>query len=295
MRKDRIEALNAAGVNTARYFTLTADQDIPAGTKINIVVELPEALTNDPVVQDIIQNGYVKNNKIHRRWICAHYMKLLNDPRGWHASMNRWYDYNYQFSMMEEEIRVISKLEKHDRESFIERSSFFTINVVKQVLADYLQDMRKYLFDLPTQRSRRGAYLHIPHRGHVNIDNLRSSIIEPIENAVSACLSANTYDEMYLALKAFNSKAIALPANTKKSKRWVNAFQANGAFYTLQNLIRFHNVRLFYDNRFYNLYEAEQLMNTLISSYEGYQWNALLKKTIEKNEFDFKRSLAEQN
>ena len=64
-KKERMEKLNNAGVNTGKYFTLDVSESIPAGAKIHIVVDkdgnfVPEVVKeNDPIFNTIIEDGYV--------------------------------------------------------------------------------------------------------------------------------------------------------------------------------------------------------------------------------------------
>ena len=54
-KKERMEKLNNAGINTGKYFTLNVDEEIPAGAKIHIVVDkdgnyVPEVIKADDVI-----------------------------------------------------------------------------------------------------------------------------------------------------------------------------------------------------------------------------------------------------
>ena len=41
---------------------------------------------------------------------------------------------------------------------------------------------------------------------------------------------------------------IRLPYDTKKSKVWIDAYKGEGAYYTMKNLVLFHNCNFFDDN-----------------------------------------------
>ena len=84
-------------------------------------------IENDPIAQKIMENGYVKNTKLFRRWITAQTFHLLNykaygnpNRTGWECAVKDLYGYNYQFTMMLEEIRVLGILQKEDKEAFEE-------------------------------------------------------------------------------------------------------------------------------------------------------------------------------
>ena len=289
MKQNRIATLKNAGVDTSKYFTLTVEQDLPKGTKISFAIETE----NNPVAKEIIESGYVRNTKLHRRFVAAHYMRLLNSPHGWHRAMNHSYDYMYQYDMMLEEVRVLSKLRHKDWSTFFERETFFTVKVVCLVLEQYMDDLRKYLSSLKIRHCKGKPYIRIPRYRDMFIENLNKDVYDPLESMLALCkrTAAYDYDSLYERFKVFRKLMIPLPYNTKKSKVWINTFQAAGAFYTLKNLIMFHDVKLYYNDRFYDAIEGMNVLDGLKNHYEGYQMNGLLKETIKQNNFDFNKSI----
>ena len=287
-KNNRMETLKANGVDTSKYFTLLVNEDIPAGTKINIEIDKEEVA---PIAQQIAEDGYVKNTRLHRRFIAAHYFRMLNSRMGWHGYLNTFYDYMYQFDMMLDEVRVLSKLEKKDRDTYCERRVFFTYSVINKVLEDYLVDVKVYINGLKVKHCKGRPYVDVPCYGYVFVDEVQSKVITPIEAIIAVCRRTYNYADMYKNLCVLKKVMVKLPYNTKKSKVWVDAFQKEGAFYTLKNLIMFHDVRLYHDGNFYSVYDGMALLQQLKNRYEGYQMNALLKETVKRNNFDFKRSI----
>lgn len=288
MNKNRMETLKANGIDTGRYFTLVVNEDIKAGTRINISIE------GNEVAQKIIEDGYVKNTKLHRRWVAAQYMRMLNSSLGWHGYLNVRYSYMYTIDMMLEEVRVLAHLEKVDKATFDERKQFFTLDVVRRVLGDYYKDVVKYTSSLPRKNCKGRPYVSINGVGNVFVSDLSMCIDMPIRAMIEACAISETYEAMYYHMKNLRKNMIKLPYDTKKSKTWVDAFQKEGAYYTLKNLVLFHDVSLYYDREFYDAGDSSMVaLREIVKDYEGYQMNALLKKTIEMNNFDFARSIAE--
>lgn len=288
-KNNRFETLKNNGIDTSRYFTLMVNEDLPAGTKINIEVDK----AYNPVAKKIVEDGYVKNTKLHRRWVAAQYFRMLNYYDGWHAYLRMFYGYMYQFDMMIQEVFVLSKLEKRDRVTFRERNRFFTRAVVTKVLEDYVKDVRKYVDGLKIRHCKGRPYVSISGFGYVFCDEIDKRVINPIEGMIEVCKRSYTYADLYNGLMALKRVMIKLPYETPKSKTWIDAFQKEGAFYTLKNLIMFHDVELFYDRAFHEAAHSMEILNALIDNqrYEGYQVHALLKKTIEMNAFDFKKSI----
>lgn len=289
-KNERMEILKNNGVDTSKYFTLLVNETIPAGTKINISIDnFVNATPNvySSIANQIVEDGYVKNTKLHRRFVAAHYMRMLESSEGWHGYLNSHYGYMYQFDMMFEEVRVLSKLEKKDKETFDERRQFFTFEVINRVLDDYIRAVKKHINSLKVKKCHGRPYVSISGFGGVFVDEIDRRVLNPIETAARLCRNNKTYGNLYDSLMVFKRVMIKLPYETRKSKNWVDAFQGEGAFYTLKNLIMFHDVELYYDGRFYDKYNAMEILNNLAGRYEGYQMNALLKETIKMNDFNF--------
>lgn len=303
-RNEKMAKLEMAGLDTSKYFTLLVEKDIPAGSKINVSVEKAKRPTNmdefaqalkaeldqrteDEVAKRIIDDGFVRNSKLHRRFVAARYFRMLESPEGYHGYLNTYYSYMYQFEMMFEEVRVLSKLERKDKETFNERRQFFTFEIVNRALEDYVKAVKKHVNELKVKRCKGRPYVSIAGFGDVFVDEVDKKIINPIEATAELCKRNYTYKGLYDSLMTFKKAMIKLPYDTKKSKTWVSAFQCEGAFYTLKNLIMFHEVDLYYDGRFYDKYNAMEILNNLAGRYDGYQMNALLKETIKMNDFNF--------
>lgn len=287
MKNNRMETLKNNGVDTGRFFTLVVNETIPAGTRINISID-----ENKEIAQQIIEDGYVRNTKLHRRFVAAQYMRMLDSENGWHDYLNRNYGYMYQFDMMVEEVRVLKEIAKRDVNTFGERSQFFTYAVVMQVLADYRKDMIKYVEGLPKKKCKGQPYVYVKGFGNVFVDDLKTRVYDPIDAAINRCKACSTFDKLYDSLVIFKNRMVKLPYYTKKSKAWVDAFQKAGAFYTLKNLIMFHDVKLAYGGGIYETQKSSMnALNELVRTYEGYKMHALLKKTIEVNNFNFAASI----
>lgn len=288
---NRMEILKKNGVDTGRYFTLVLNETIPAGTKINISID-----GMDEVAKQIIEDGYVKNTKLHRRWVAAQYFRMLESEYGWYDYLNRNYDYMYQLKMMTEEVRVLAELSKRDKETFDERAQFFTYKVVAKVLDDYFKDMCKYIGGLPQKKCKGQPYVYVKGYGNVFVKDLDTKIINPIRGAIDRCKECDSFAKLHYQLAMMKFVMIKLPYYTKKSKTWIDAFQREGAFYTLKNLIMFHGVKLSHLGGTCKTQEESMAkLRELARTYAGYQMHAMLKKTIEANNFNFRNSIEVHN
>lgn len=88
---------------------------------------------------------------------------------------------------------------------------------------------------------------------------------------------------------------ISLPYDTPKSKAWIDAYKGEGAFYTLKNLVMFHNCGINVDGRMVYGAAAVSVLNNKLNEYKGEGWRmfALMKKVIADNGFDFNKKMSE--
>lgn len=301
-RNKRMEALNNTGVDTSKYFTVNLPEGIKPGATISLVINengqpvVVNEKKNDVIANQIIADGYVRNTKLHRRFVCAMMFQMLNyvsydgTGSGYNAYLRKMYDYKYTFNMMLEELRVLSKLEERDKESFEERSHFFTKDVVVYVLNDYMEKLEDYIDQLPTKRCKGIPYKHVKGMD-IFVADLNKKIYEPLRDCILAIKYARNYSQRYRLLNNFMLKMIKLPSDTPKSKAWIDAYKGEGAYYTMKNLLMFHNCFVEVENTGLKLYgtKAVSYINSKLDEYKGEGWRmfALMKKVIASNNFDY--------
>lgn len=314
-KNERMNKLANAGVDTGKYFNINLPEGLAPGATISLVINengqpvVVNGKQNDVVANQIIEDGYVRNTKLHRRFIMAQTFHMLNYKsydgkyEGYTDYLNTRYSYDYTFKMMLEEVRVLSKLEVRDKESFEERSYFFNKGVVVDVLCDYVEKLQKYVDGLPTHKCKGVPYKKIKSV-NVFVDDLNKKVYQPLRDKIAKVVIAWNYAKIYDALKDFMKDMIMLPYNTPKSKAWVEAFKGEGAYYTLKNLVMFHGCKIWespygifdkYNQTRYEGAGAVQYIKCKLDEYqdEGYRMLALLKKVIEDNGFDFRERMYE--
>lgn len=306
-KKERMEKMNLMGIETGKYFTFDLPEGLKPGAKIALVIndagqlELENANANDFIRNQIIEDGYVRNTKLFRRFVMAQMFHMLNykstyrREEGYNAYLNSHYGYDYTIDMMIEEVRVLSKLETRDRESFEERAHFFNQDVVFEVLEDYMIKLTNYVNKLPSKNCKGVPYKTV--KGvHVFVEDLNKKVYEPIKKHIRDVKWSRNYTEMYRALMSFKRNMVKLPYETAKSKAWVDAYKGNGAYYTLKNLVMFHNCGIQVDGGY--VYRGEMAVKYLAAKndeYKGEGWRmfALMKKVIKDNNFDFDKRMQE--
>lgn len=298
-KNERMEKLNRAGVDTSKYFTV----DLDNGTKIHLIIDENGDCkqVKDPIMNQIIEDGYVKNTKLHRRFVMAQMFSMLNyvsydgKYKGYNDYLKRMYGYDYTFKMMLDEVKVLSKLEVRDKESFDERIHFFTKEVIANVLKDYVRKLMEHIDKLPDHKCKGVPYKKVKGVNVFNAD-LNKKIYGPMADKIRNIKYAKNYGEVYRILSDFMRNMIKLPYNIPKSKVWIDAYKGEGAFYTLKNLVMFHDCGII-GNTGHVTYgtEAMNVLNKKLDEYQGEGWRmfALMKKVIADNRFDFNKKMSE--
>lgn len=305
-KKERFEKLNNAGIEIGKYFTLEVPEGLDAGTKIHIVFDesgVPQFAAdkaNDPILNEIIESGYVRNTKLHRRFVMAQMFHMLNyksydgKHEGYNDCIRYSYGYKYTIDMMIEEVRVLSKLETRDKETFEERVHFFDRRTIAAVLEDYVVELENYVDKLKTKNCKGVPYKRVKNT-NIFVADLNKKLYAPAKNYVRKVLVARDYNEIYRILCNFKKNMVKLPYNTRKSKAWIDAYKGEGAYYTLKNLIMFHDCKIFADYYPYTTAESMVVLKNRLDEYKGeyYRMFALMKKVINDNRINTKTHIAE--
>ena len=303
-KNERFEKMNEMGINTGKYFTVALDN----GTKVHLIIDEngnPKKV-DDVICNQIIEDGYVRNTKLHRRFVMAQMFHALN-YRSWNGERrgyNEWlknFGVKYQFEMMLEEVRVLSKLEERDLETFKERSNFFTKDVVVKTMLDYIEKLKANINSNKTYNCKGVPYKKVAGRD-VFVEDLNKKVYSPMITDIHRVGTARNYKEIYIHLKSFMNKMITIPYSTAKCKEWVDAYKGEGAYYTLKNLVMFHNcgIEIYiyeggYGYRMIYGINAVNYLNEKLDEYKGEGWRmfALMKKVIADNNFDFNKRMSE--
>ena len=296
-RNERMEKLNAMGVNTGKYFTVNLDN----GTQVHLIIDENGNPTrvDDSICNQIIEDGYVRNTKLHRRFVMAQMFHALNyksyyrNEEGYTAWLNN-HGIKYAFDMMLEEIRVLGKLEVRDEETFNERSHFFTKEVIIETMKDYIEKLKSAIEIQRTYNCKGVPYKKVKGRD-IFVADLDKKIYAPMRQSVLKVGYARNYNEIYRIVSDFQNKMIKLPWTTSTSNAWKDAFKGEGAFYTLKNLVMFHSCGIEVNGNMVYGAAAVSVLNKRLNEYKGEGWRmfALMKKVIKDNNFDFQKRMNE--
>ena len=310
-KENRMETLRKAGYNVDNFFDLSLR--IPLGSTVKISVDgkemvIGQNLENDPIVQNIINDGYVYNPKTDGRFVAAQTFKMLTEKSwnykirqhetGWDAYLRNCYGFMYQFEMMVDELHKLSKMEKDNDPDFDKVNKFFTKQVVYETCNHYVRQLKKYIKNQPRRKCKGEPYVKLNRYGNVFVKDLNGKVYNKLIYALCVINDTKTYAGLEDALKYFMSLMVKLPYETPKCSAWKDAFKGIGAYKTLNNIIKHHGVVV-------QNYETKAMLDrdgsiayidSLLDTYAGAYWkyHELLKATIELNNFDLEKSIDAQ-
>lgn len=288
---DRMNTLNANGIDTSKYFNVIISKETPKGTTFTITIgENGEPQVNLEQIKEILNkiddDGYVKNNKLFRRWVMAQTFRMLNHPKGWAFALNAK-GYQYQWDVLENELHAMSKLEREDKELFEERKVFFTKEVILAMLSDYTEKIGE----------------NFKYYSHGYREEKMATGYAIALTATYEVTKARNYTDYYNAIKKFNNHVkinrVKLDKASSHCKEWVNAFKGAGAYYTLQNLFMFHlfngKSAIFLPEKAVNRETAKMILQAKRAEYAvtGEWWKLFgyMKEVIKLNNFNFYRAM----
>lgn len=308
-RENRVATMQAAGIDTKKYFSINLPEGLKPGSTISLVIDdngnpmittgMTENEIQDPELEsynDIasqIKNGYVRNSKLHRRWVMAQMFRMLNSSLGYNEYLKQRYDYKYQFNMLIDELNVLGHLQREDPEEFKGRSSFFNKNVVIALCNDYYEKLKKKVDKLPEKKCKGKPYKRI--NGYdIFVEDLNSKLYIPILNSIKNMEYFTSYEALSKLLKNFVRDFVnkyTLPYDTNKCAEWVDAYKGAGAYYTMMNMVKFHNCFItdHTTGEVYTGMKAVEWIELLITIHDGYGYRmfAEMKRMIKENEFNF--------
>lgn len=281
----RIENLKRAGYDVSRFLSFNGGELIleKKDGKFNQVTD--DFL--EQLEQEILSTHTIPNNKLFRRFITAQVFARLKDDftKSLHRSGNK-----YAWKMALEEYRVLSILEVRDVESFEERKIWFTKDVAISMIENEINNAIKQKEQGKIHRCKGVPYKKI-NKKDVFLSDFEDVIIKPFKNAIEDVLKATTYEKIYLAIKCMLNTSNICTDYACESKTFIMAYQGAGAYYSMKNLILFHNCK--FDGMDTDQ-SIEHLKEKAVEYQEtGYKLLGLMKDFVSKNNFDFDQRMRE--
>lgn len=302
-QQERINQLANAGIDVSKF--LNMGMSISFGADGTITFN-PSRTSDeaDEIEREISEEGYIDGG--WRRWIMAQMFRAINSPNGYFKTYTE-YDYFYSWKVLKNELKAQRKLEGDELRI---RSLFFNAATAKEMLKDLEKKVDKIIKAL---KKKEKESFHIPYVGNLSMEAL---VIE--KNKINFAINNISFNYIYLyniINDLLNNIKIAkiknMPSGTpaKKATAWKQAFMGAGAYYTLENMIKYHNC-VIYESDYTKEYESEAAIEGKYSQEESlrillkqaeacsykrnfYPLYCLLQKTISDNGYDFVKDMKE--
>lgn len=299
--QDRIEALRDAGVDVSHLFAMQGANggEYVASNKDGNLVFLDD---NDPIFNLILSQGTVPNHRLFRRWVMSQMFHMLSctpyrskEPYGVTTMIHRL-GYEYQWKMLLNELHAQMLMEEKDPDNFTDRNRWFNADVAAAMAKDYTVQLKKRVNALKDRKCKGIPYKHISGR-NIFVSDLHTKLYAPLNMAALRIRQARNAAQLYQAVKNFNDKRIRMSRDTPQSKEWIDAYKGSGAFFTMQNLIRFHGCTAIDDSgKRLDKYQSIAFIQVKAETYqdgEGWRLLAAMKKLLDDNNINVKKKMAE--
>jgi hypothetical protein len=163
-----------------------------------------------------------------------------------------------------------------------------------KTMEDYITELKKYISALPIKHCKKVPYKRVKGN-NIFVEDMDKKIYAPLRNDIHRIRCARNYNEIYNIVRGFMNNMIPISYKAVKSRAWIDAYKGEGAFYTLKNLVMFHDCGIKVDGRMVYGSGAVNVLNNKLDEYEGEGWRmfALMKKVIDDNNFNFHQRMTE--
>lgn len=299
----KIEAMKKAGINTDNLYSMkgvTGEESI-ARLEEGQLSLVPD---DDPIFQSIRKAGVLHNAHLFRRWVMSQMFHMLTAKEpGSRRPLNfvdalRRKGFNYQWKMIEHEMKVQFQIEQKDSKAFQARNRWFNNETIYLMAMEYIEELKKYFLSLPTKKCKGEPYVRIKGK-NVFTSDLYSKFISPLTSAGFRIRHSQTPAELYANVHHFRRsiKAVWLKYDTPLSRAFINAYKGVGAYYTMQNLIMFHGALMPDANKLMDyqesLHQLESKATEWAQGKEGWKLFGLMRSMFKANQIDIEAKMAE--
>lgn len=290
----RLEALKGAGVDISSLFAMQTGEIARNDNGVLSVLS-----DDDPIFQSIIAGGTIPDRHLFRRWVMAQMFHMLV---GDFTQNLRSKGYEYQWRVIEDELRVQKRLFRNDPENYYERNMWFNRRVVSDICKGYTKQLDNHINYLKKKKVKhcKGVpYVHIVGK-NIFVSDLFGKVQAPLNRAVSKIDRATTPDELYRAFMNFK-KAYAKVREMRMNTCFIDSYKGVGAYYTMKNMILFHGC-VFYTTvagkrrkmtKDDSLRYLKDKAKEYSQGYDGWRLFGVMKELIADNKIDIKKKMAE--
>ena len=228
----------------------------------NIVEDGTVIAKNSRFFGRMMEDGYVFNPYIHRRWLPKQYRKLLSDA-GMPTSFREFCQYievhfsnRYWLKFVDDELNKLINLNRYDVKAFKERSQFFTVDIIKKPYVDYVSGFSEKAKKIMNLSCSSGIY-YFKYKNYYNAVPVKylcrmmdgtykisNSYFDKLEDAKSRIENSMVYSEIKAGIEILDDLGVLeyfhnIPLNYETKGRLIYAYIREGAYYTIKDALMF--------------------------------------------------------
>ena len=317
----RIEQMAANGIDVSQFFAMVDfnGQETQVGVIIdNQVRVLPD---NDDIVKVIISGGTLRTSHLFKQHVLAKMFKMLlgykhyrqgypMDSRGKYYDMDGYFTqnlhrmgYDYQWKMLHEELWRQVRMESNgDWDSLKEDNRWYNKQLAEKMIFDYMRQLNEMLSQMKVRRCRGCKYITLRGAERILRGYKSSSygylyyseielLLDKLRDLGNDILNAKTLTQLYVAVKRFHEYYVPLEQTSKaydynpfyptQCKEWVDAYKGYGAYFSMKNLIMFHECVF----QGLDKQNSLKLLDSMAQDKKGYYLLGALKDMLRYNDF----------
>lgn len=290
---ERIKALQEAGYDTSSFLAVCSVAHDKNGNMRQFFfdrVEEPCNMAPDMMVRAIMAQGTIPEHRLFRRWVAGQMFEMMS-RRGGFVQALKDKGYEYAWKMVVEEFRVQARIADRDPEEFTMRNLWFNLELAEQMAYYDLQFTSSYVWNMKRHKCKGKPYIHVSGKD-VFVDDIEASILNPLRNARIHITRAETPGALYKAVSEYNKLRVRLPHLVAKLfSGFIQAYEGAGAYYTIENLIRFHGVTV--NGADDSLKAIADAAREYAASGEGYKMMGMLKAALRYNNINPQEKMRE--
>jgi hypothetical protein len=239
----------------------------------------------------------VPNKNLYRRWVMSQVFRGLSerDSRGRLIGFAKWLErhyYEYQWKMLLDELHAQTKMYGKDIENFEARNRWFNRDVATAMAEDFVKQLREVALKQKRRNCKGAPYIRVKgfDKG-VFVEDIDKKLIQPLQAILYTIKHVKTAEGLEQAVRVFwqQAKGKEWMWHYKQCARWKDAYKGAGAYFTMQNLLRFHGAKFPKHNTFRDSnISGLEMLERAATAYkdEGWRLFGLMKQMIEENHID---------
>lgn len=293
----KIAALKAAGVDVSNLFSMQLMGNASQVCRMNDdgsgISFVPD---DDPIFNSLVQGKTIPNRRLFRRFVMAQVLRGLIAPGGFFEFLHRK-GYKYQWDMLRDEMAVQARLFEQDPENFAERNRWFNKECIMTCADNYVSQLMCYINARHIRNFQRRQYVHVGKKD-ILVSRLDEEIYYHVRVAQGAIENAQTPEALSTAVNLFRNVVVHIGAHKEfnMAQAFASSYMGAGAFYTLKNLILFHDFHMYSeDGKRLTTVGSLSRLNNKARAYasEGWRLFRVLRDALDKENFDIRAKIAE--